>query len=91
MMSIMIQRMTTAFDSVATVRRMEDAGLSREAPEAVAATAREAADASREALATKADLYQALYKFAVGIVIANAGVAVAIAFALSKAMTPGGS
>ena len=44
------------FDTAAAVRRMEDAGLSREAAEAVAATAREAGGADRDVLATKADL-----------------------------------
>ncbi len=46
----------------------------------------EAADASRNELATKADLYRALYKFAVGITIANADIAIAVVFALSKVL-----
>lgn len=78
--------MATAFDTLTAARELEDAGLKREHAEAVAKVAGEAAEASRNELATKADLYQALYKFAVGIVIANAGVAIAIVFALSKVL-----
>lgn len=49
--------MTAAtFNTLAAARRMEQAGLSREAAEAVAETAREAAGEGRDALATKADL-----------------------------------
>ena len=51
------------FDTIAVVRRLEDAGLSRDAAEAVTAANLEAVDAAREAalagrdtLATKADL-----------------------------------
>jgi len=53
----------TVFDTIAAVRRLEDAGLSREAAEAIAAGNLEAVDAARDAafsdrgaLATKADL-----------------------------------
>lgn len=51
------------FDTIAVVRRLEDAGLSRDAAEAVTAANLEAVNAAREAalaghdtLATKADL-----------------------------------
>lgn len=51
------------FDTIAVVRRLEDAGLTRDAAEAVTAANLEAVDAAREAalagrdtLATKADL-----------------------------------
>ncbi len=51
------------FDTIAVIRRLEDAGLSRDAAEAVTAAnleavdaAREAARADRDTLATRADL-----------------------------------
>ena len=48
--------MPAAFDSVAAVRRLEDAGLSREAAEAITAGDLEASKAGHDAPATKADL-----------------------------------
>lgn len=48
--------MQTTFDALSAARRMEAAGMAREHAEAVAETAREAAHADRDELATKADL-----------------------------------
>ncbi len=48
--------MPAAFDTIAAVRRLEDAGLSREAAEAITAGDLEASGAGHDALATKADL-----------------------------------
>ena len=48
--------MAAAFDTLAAVRRLEDAGLSREAAEAITAGDLEASGAGHDALATKADL-----------------------------------
>ena len=69
---------TAAFNTLAAARRMEQAGLSREAAEAVAETAREAAGEGRDALVTKADLDARLEKLearliwrVVGIVFAG--------------------
>ena len=69
--------MTTAFDIIAAIHRLEDAGLSREAAEAIAA-------AGQGAPATKADLDASLSAFEarmtwriVGFVIAANAVPVA--------------
>ncbi len=48
--------MVAAFDTIAAVHRLEDAGFSREAAEAVTASDLEASGAGRDGLATKADL-----------------------------------
>ena len=48
--------MPAAFDTIAAVRRLEDAGLSREAAEAITAGDLEASGAGHDALATKTDL-----------------------------------
>ena len=48
--------MAAAFDTIAAVRRLEDAGLSREAAKAITTGDLEASDAGRDALATRADL-----------------------------------
>ncbi len=48
--------MSVAFDTIAAVRRLEDAGLSREAAEAITSGDLEASGAGHDALATKADL-----------------------------------
>ncbi len=87
--------MATAFDTLAAAQRMEDAGLDRKHAAAIATTAREAADSAAEAatanrtqLATKADLYRALWLQAAGIVgaiTALASIAVALASLLGKA------
>ena len=81
--------MTTAYDAIAAVHRLEDAGLSRDAAEAITAgnleivdAVRDAALPDRDALAIKADLYRALWLQAAGIVgtiTALVGIAVALA------------
>ena len=48
--------MATAFDTITAVRRLEDAGLSREAADAITAGDLEASGAGHDPLATKADL-----------------------------------
>ena len=48
--------MAAAFDTITAVRRLEDAGLSREAAEAITAGDLEASGAGHDPLATKADL-----------------------------------
>ena len=48
--------MSIAFDTIAAVRRLEDAGLSRDAAEAITVGDLEASGAGHDALATKADL-----------------------------------
>ena len=48
--------MSAAHDRIAAVRRLEDAGLSREAAEAVTVNDLEASGAGHDPLATKADL-----------------------------------
>ena len=72
-----IPSMTAAFDTITAVRRLEDAGLSREAAEAITAGDLEASGAGRDALATKADLQAGLAELEarmtwriIGIVIA---------------------
>ena len=69
--------MTAAFDTISAVRRLEDAGLSREAAEAITTGDLEAAGAGRDALVTKADLQARLAELEarmtwriIGIVIA---------------------
>ena len=69
-----------AFDTLAAARALKDAGVEPEHAEAIANAVREAANASREELATKADLAalelrltNKLYAVAIGI----AGVTVA--------------
>ena len=69
--------MMTAFDTIAAVRRLEDAGLSREAAEAITVGDLEAAGAGRDALVTRADLQAGLAELEarmtwriIGIVIA---------------------
>ena len=48
--------MSIAFDTIAAVRRLEDAGLSRDAAEAITAGDLAASGAGHDALVTKADL-----------------------------------
>ena len=48
--------MSAAFDTIAAVRRLEDAGLTRDAAEAITVGDLEASGAGHDALATKADL-----------------------------------
>ena len=48
--------MYAVFDTIAAVRRLEDAGLSREAAEAITSGDLEASGAGHDALATKADI-----------------------------------
>lgn len=48
--------MSAAFDTITAVRRLENAGLSREAAEAITAGDLAASGARHDALATKADL-----------------------------------
>ncbi len=48
--------MAAAFDTITAVHRLEDAGLSREAAEAITAGDLEASGAGHDGLATKADL-----------------------------------
>ncbi len=48
--------MATTFDTLAAVRRLEDAGMKRDLAEAVAETAFQASGAEHDRLATKADL-----------------------------------
>ena len=69
--------MAAAFDTITAVHRLEDAGLSREAAEAITAGDLEASGAGRDALATKADLQAGLAELEarmtwriIGIVIA---------------------
>jgi len=88
---------TSLFDTIAAVRRLEDAGLSREAAEAITSGDLEASGAGHNTLATKkdltelatkADLYRALWLQAAGIVsaiTALAGIAVALDSLLGKA------
>ena len=91
--------MTSSFDTIAAVRRLEDAGLSREAAEAITSSDLEASGAGHNTLATKKDLtelesrieaklYRALWLQAAGIlaaITALAGIAVALASLLDKA------
>ncbi len=46
-----------AFDTLEAARRLRDAGLKQEHAEAIASMGREAAQADREELATKADVH----------------------------------
>ncbi len=46
-----------AFDTLEAARRLRDAGLTQEHAEAIASMGREASQADREELATKADLH----------------------------------
>ena len=46
-----------AFDTLEAARRLRDAGLTQEHAEAIASMGREAAQADREELATKADVH----------------------------------
>lgn len=48
--------MSIAFDTIAAVRRLEDAGLSRDAAEAITAGDLAASGAGHDALVTKADM-----------------------------------
>ena len=64
-----------AFDTLAAARSLKDAGVKPEHAEAIANAVREAANASREELATKSDLTalelrltNKLYAVAIGIV-----------------------
>ena len=72
--------MSAAFDTIAAVRRLEDAGLSREAAEAITSGDLEASGAGHDALATKADLAALEARMTwriVGLVIAANAVLVA--------------
>ena len=91
----------TAFDTLATAHALETAGIGRQQAEAIAGVVRQATEASREELATKADLAALkaelkaeikaeiaalkadMLKLAIGIVLANAGLTVALTQLLS--------
>ena len=66
----------STFDTLTAAQDLEAAGFERRQAEALAKAMRDAGQADRASLATKADLYQV----ALGIVIANA----AITFGLLK-------
>ena len=85
--------MPAAFDAIAAVRRLEDAGLSREAAEAITASDLEASGAGRGGLAIKADLAalearltNRLYAVAGAIVGAVFASAAALAVAILQAI-----
>ena len=68
---------TAAFDTLATARKLKAAGGADAQAEAIA----DAARASRSALATKADLYRALWVHTVGLaafIVAVAGLAIGL-------------
>ena len=66
--------MQAAFDTLSAARRMEEAGMDRAQAEALAETAREAASASRDDLATKSDLaaLEARLTWRIFVVVAGA-------------------
>ena len=74
--------MSIAFDTIAAVRRLEDAGLSRDAAEAITAGDLAASGAGHDALATRADLVvleaRMTWRIA-GLVIATSALLVAAA------------
>ena len=85
--------MSIAFDAIAAVRRLEDAGLSREAAEAITVGDLEASGAGRGGLAIKADLAalearltNRLYTAAGAIVGAVFASAAALAVAILQAI-----
>lgn len=68
---------TAAFDTLATARKLKAAGVAFAQAEAIA----DAVRASRSELATKADLYRALWVHTVGLaafIVAVAGLAIGL-------------
>ena len=77
----------TGFDALAAARDIEATGLERPQAEAIVGAMRQAAGADRGELATKADLYRALWIQTGAITGTIAGAIVAAVIALVKLLS----